>query len=355
MKNIKIAILKNEDPYDHLGWVEACERLEINAQFQVIDITSISWMINIIEYRPTFCVLKPSGKTDRYRLLYQERVEIICKDLGIRVFPSYQEVRLYENKRYFSYWLEAHSVPHPTTWVFYHKKEAKEHSKLLELPIVGKINIGASGNGVTILRDKKKLKSYIEMAFTKGLVSRTGPKIGKGDLLNRLYQKLKNPKELINRLNTYKAIHGDRQIGFVLFQKYVEHNFEWRVVRIGDSFFAHKKLKVGDKASGTLLKSYENPPLQLLDFVRDLTDEHQFRSVAVDVFENPDRCYLVNEIQCIFGQSDAYQMKVDGIIGRYIYSNDRWVFEQGDFARNACYDLRLDYVIKTHNWARHSK
>jgi len=163
-------------------------------------------------------------------------------------------------------------------------------------------------------------------------------------LLSRLYNKLVRPKELINRLSTYKAVASDKQKGFLILQEYISHEFEWRAVRIGDSFFAHKKLKDGDKASGTLLKNYDGPPLELLDFVRELTERFKFYSVAVDVFEG-DSGYLVNEIQCIFGQSDSFQMMVNGQMGRYVRSNEEWIFEEGDFAANACYNLRLDWVL----------
>ena len=58
---------------------------------------------------------------------------------------------------------------------------------------------------------------------------------------------------------------------FVILQQFIKHDYEWRVVRIGNSFFAHKKLLHGDKASGSLLKGYENPPITLFDFVKKIT------------------------------------------------------------------------------------
>ena len=67
--------------------------------------------------------------------------------------------------------------------------------------------------------------------------------------------------------------------------------------------------------------------------------------MAVDLFETKSGNYLVNEMQCIFGQSDPYQMLVDNKPGRYIYK-DRWIFEEGDFASNECYDLRLEYILQ---------
>ena len=41
-------------------------------------------------------------------------------------------------------------------------------------------------------------------------------------------------------------------------------------------------------------------------------------------------------------------MKVDGIIGRYIYTNDSWEFEQGNFNNNENYDLRLSHALLKH-------
>jgi hypothetical protein len=96
-----------------------------------------------------------------------------------------------------------------------------------------------------------------------------------------------------------------------------------------------------------LLKNYDNPPAGLLDFVREITGKHGFRSQAVDIFES-DRGYLVNEMQCIFGQSDSYQMLVDGKQGRYVREEGVWVFQEGDFAMNECYNLRLRYLINEH-------
>ena len=109
---------------------------------------------------------------------------------------------------------------------------------------------------------------------------------------------------------------------------------------MGDSFFAHKKLKLGEKTSGSLLKGYGDPPPDLLDFVKAITDKHKFYSQSIDIFES-ERGYLVNEMQCFFGQSDPHQMIINSIPGRYIYSDSGWIFEAGSFNTNESYDLRL--------------
>lgn len=345
MAKTKVAILKNEDPYDHVPWVDACEYYKSEVEYNLIDLTKNNWLETIVKYKPDVCVLKPSGKTSLFRTLYQERVEVIVRDLGYNVFPSYDELRIYESKRYFAYWAKANHLPHPQTQVFYFKKEAIDFSQTCNYPMVAKLNIGASGNGVQIIKSSNELKGYINRAFSDGNASRTGPKLGKGKLVSRLWNKLINPKQLINRLKTYSEIAADKQKGFLILQEFIHHDFEWRAVCIGDSFFAHKKLKVGYKASGTLLKGYENPPLKLLDFVKDLTERFNFYSVAVDVFEDGAGSYLVNEVQCIFGQSDPHQMLVDGLAGRYKFIKGEWIFEPGDFNQNQSYNLRLAHLL----------
>lgn len=340
-----VAILKNEDPFDHQPWIVACEQYKGELEYNVIDLTLNNWIDNIKSFNPSVCLLKPAGKTSLFRTLYQERVDVIVNDLGYKVYPFLDEVRIYENKRFFAYWAKANGVSHPQTDVFYSKKEAKGFINSTDYPTVGKINIGASGNGVEILNDFDSASLYIARAFGEGLASKTGPKLKKGKLIKRAWRKLTHPKELKNRLKTYSEIAADKQKGFVIFQEFIPHNFEWRAVRIGDSFFAHKKLKIGEKASGALVKGYENPPLKLFDFVKKLTDKFNFRSVAVDIFETEFGEYLVNEIQCIFGQSDPYQMLVDDKPGRYIFQDEKWMFEPGDFNQNQSYNLRLDYIL----------
>ena len=293
--------------------------------------------------------MKPSGKTWLYRSLFQERLEILVTLLNYTSFPSLDEVRIYENKRYFSYWAKANFLPHPKTWVYYNLKEALISSKTMKLPIVGKMNIGASGKGVMILKTKEQLEKYIKRAFSLGLVSKTGPKLRHGKLIQRTWQNITNPKKLFNTLKTYKEIASDSQKGFVILQEFIRHDYEWRAVRIGNSFFAHKKLVSKDKASGSLEKEYGKPPIKLLNFIRKLTDRFKFRSIAIDVFEPIDGQYLINEAQCIFGQSDPYQMLVDGKPGRYLYRDNKWVFEEGDYNSNASYDLRLKTAIENKN------
>jgi hypothetical protein len=51
-------------------------------------------------------------------------------------------------------------------------------------------------------------------------------------------------------------------------------------------------------------------------------------------------------MQCIFGQSDPYQMLVNGQPGRYRRIDGNWTFEPGDFNRIESFLLRLEHFIE---------
>lgn len=346
-KKIKLVILKNEHPDDHLPWVEACDIRLDEIEYAIVDLTMNKWMEEIQAHKADCLLAKPSGLTANFKQLYDERISILDKILGCKIYPSPEEIYIYENKRLLSYWLKANEIPHPETHVFYNQQDAQNYIYSSNYPIVAKTNIGASGSGISLLKTKDDAIAYIKLTFSgKGAPQRTGPNLAKGRLINRGMHYIFNPKEIRKKLNIYESRRNNLQKYFVIFQAYIPHDFEWRVVRIGDSFFAHKKLKLGEKASGSLLKGYENPPLRLFDFVKKITDKYKFYSQAVDIFET-ENGLLVNEMQCIFGQSDPYQMLVDGKPGRYYFLNDNWVFEKGNFTTNECYDLRLKHVL---NW-----
>jgi len=344
---LKAIILRNELEDDHVLWIKACEEYRNIIDYKVVNLTSSDWFEEIQKEPFNILLAKPGGLTAPYKQLYDERVYILGNVLGYKIFPSLEEILIYENKRFLSFWLKANNIPHPRTDVFYNKKEALEFLDKQIFPLVGKTNIGASGSGVYILKTREEAIHYLALTFSGGgTPKRIGPNFRKRGIFLRGVQYMNHPLEILKKLKLYKSIGMDPQKGFVIFQEYVPHDFEWRVVRIGDSFFAHRKLKIGEKASGSLIKEYKNPPFPLLDFVRDITDKHNFYSQAIDIFES-EKGYLVNEMQCIFGQSDPYQMLVNEIAGRYLFLNNNWIFENGLFNKNECYNLRIAFIIET--------
>jgi glutathione synthase/RimK-type ligase-like ATP-grasp enzyme len=347
MMKMNCIILKNELDDDHLLWVRACEMFPKVIDYFIVDLIRNDWLERIQEKKPNVLLAKPGGVNQTFKQLYDERIYILERVLGYHVFPSAEEIFFYENKRFLASWLKANQIPHPATDVFYFQDEAFDAIGKSTFPLVAKTNIGASGSGVTILKTKAEAIQYVKNVFSgKGATQRTGPNLEKGGIIKRGLYYVFHPAKIKNKLRIYRLRSESIQKGFVILQEFIPHHFEWRVVRIGDSFFAHKKMVKGEKASGSLIKGYDNPPLSLFDFVKHITNKHKLYSQAVDIFET-GQGYLVNEMQCIFGQSDPYQMLVDGKPGRYLFLNESWVFEEGDFNQLESYKLRIEHLIET--------
>jgi hypothetical protein len=225
---------------------------------------------------------------------------------------------MYESKRRMNYWLRSNSFLCPGTYIFYSYSEALDFARSAELPIVSKTDAGYGAQGVRIFKKRSEVVKHVKKCFSKGVVTKT---------------------------------RGTRNIekGSVFFQEYLPDVTEWRMVRIGESYFAHQKLKKGEFHSGSGRKGWFVPPRELLDFVRQLTDSGGFTSMNIDVFETVDNRFLVNELQTLFGSKRPYQMVLNGQPGRYLYVDkmDTWRFEKGDFCQNLCCNLRVHTLFKS--------
>jgi hypothetical protein len=345
----KLAILKNETETDHLGWVDACRKNNNLVDFKIIDLTRDDWLKNVTADKFDMYLTRPPGAVGYFKQLYDERIYVLSRILAKNIYPSYEEILIYENKRMLTYWLMAEGIPHPRTRIFYDKTEAGNFAKNCSLPLVAKTAIGGGGSGIKIIKSKQILLEYINSAFShKGIVRRGGPNLRKGDLLKRLFKRLGNiPGSFQYFKKKYETAKIDPQRWFVIFQEYIKTDFEWRAVRIGDSYFAHKKLKTwGEMFSGTSEVSWDGPSEELLDFLKNVTDKRKFLCQAVDMFEPEPGKFLVNEMQCFWGSKNPHQMIIDGKPGRYTRKNGGWSFEGGHFNANNSYDLRLGHIIE---------
>lgn len=302
----------------HIPYVAALREMKI--PYKILDISKSNWLEVIESSSCNIFLVWPSAYSSLWNWMYDDRVKIMVDELGARVYPSPKELWLYENKRRQRDFLDAHKIPHPTTWVFYHLRDLMAFVDSCSLPIVYKTNLGATTAGVRIFRERHRLRSFVRRAFTRGKV----------------------PRRLDSR---------DKQWGYVLLQEYLPQVKEWRMVRIGDSFFGYRKLPRGDFHSGSHAWAWDTPSHQLLDLLRDVTEIGEFTSMDVDIFETRDGRLLVNELQTVFGAAHpADMLRVEGTPGRLVYKSGSatgWVFEPGDFSRNSCANERVEYLIRT--------
>ncbi len=311
--DVRLGIVK-EFTRLHRHYTGACR--ELGVPYKVVDISGPDW-IDVIENSGCDAFLvRPSGEITVWKQMYDERFKIMVEELGKIIYPTYDELWMYESKRRMYYWLKANKVPHAKTWVFYDRQEALEFAKQTELPIVYKANFGAGAYGVKIFRNRSRLLRFVNRCFSKGFI------IGR-DI-------------------------RDKQWGSVLFQEYLPDIAEWRIVRLGKSYFGHQKLKKGQYHSGSKKIGWYAPPKNLLDFAREVAERGGFSSMNLDIFETGDGKYLVNELQSVFGQSSLHQMIINGKPGRYIFDNaaGTWRFEEGSFCRNNMCNLRVQDLLE---------
>jgi len=326
-------------------WIIACENM--NVEYTVIDLISSNWFETLTRTNCDFLLTRPPGNLMHEKNMYDERLYIIDNYTSFRMYPTYTECFLYENKKLLSYFLKANNIPHPATQVFYSKPEALDFITTSSFPIVGKTSIGASGSGVRFINTHSDAVKYINQAFSKhGTRREVGPSKATGSPSKWIKKSLSNPGYLMNKLRAYRSIHSHGERDFVLFQEYIPHTFEWRAARIGESYFAHKKVLFGSKASGSKEIDYVEPPVSLLDFVHELCERFSFTFMAIDILEYPEGKYLVNELQTLFGHVQDFIMSISSIPGRYVLNQHDWVFQPGDFNSNESYDLRLKTIIR---------
>src|SRR5690606_17364716 len=162
-------------------------------------------------------------------------------DMHKIVFPSLKEIWLYENKRVQHYWLKANGFKTPETHVFYEIEESLKFLDSANYPLVFKSNFGASASGVYIVKEKKEALLKAKSFLSRGYM-------------------LKGNKS------------SARQKGSLYIQEYIANAKEWRMVRIGDSYFGHGKDMTGQFHSGSGKANWDMPPKKAFDLLMEITD-----------------------------------------------------------------------------------
>jgi glutathione synthase/RimK-type ligase-like ATP-grasp enzyme len=322
---MKLGILKAYDK-DHENLVNACEHL--NQDYEIIDILDPDWVSKIKSSTSAGFLCHPPNDIQEAKSMIDERLFIITKVLGKMVYPGFDSLYIYENKRNMSAWLQANDIPHPETHVFAKRKDAVDFFNNADFPLVFKTNVGAGASGVDIVRSKAKAKWIARKVFGS-----FHPAMAIGRL--RFGGRLKIPLPLFGRVQKH----------YLIVQKFHKIKWEWRMVKFGNYYAGHKKLLEGNFASGSGKKGWDAPPFELLEIVRHICQLGKFDAMSIDIFETEDGAYLVNELQTIFGSLHPYQMKKDGVPGVYKYYDGNYEFIPGEFHQYRSNILRINNFI----------
>ena len=315
----------------HAYYEAACR--ELGVPYTIVDVTTSDWVNKVLADDSAIYLFRPFVLSSFGRAVYEERAFFMENNLKKNLFPRYEELWPYESKRRCANLLQLHNVPHPQTWVFFSREEARLFVQNARYPLVFKTDLGAEAYGVRIVGSPREGEAIVRQCFGKGI--RSGPC---------------DPR--------------DRNYDQVLFQEYLADVKEWRVIRIGDSYFAYEKGKKGDFHSGSKVVLYGTPPEGLLEFSRQALDKMGLNCVAADILVDPAQRFFVNEIQAYYGANETnglyfengqriflednqtIEMRINGRAGRYFYSGGQWLFEEGDFSRNAGCNLRVKLAFQ---------
>jgi hypothetical protein len=303
----------------HRHYIAACREMKIS--YKVFNLLADDWLNQLTNSGCDAFLVWPSSLDTAVKQVFDYRLYILENDLNMLLYPSWKECWLTEHKPRLRDWMDAMNIPRPKTWVFHNRTDALDFAAVTEFPIILKTATGASATGVSVIHSRRHLQKMIHRAFGKGFSPRG-----------------------------FDA--NDRQRGFLFLQEVVPILKEWRLVRIGDSFFGHPKGQVGEFHSGSGVVLWDVPETRHLEFLESLTDAAGFKSMNVDVFEDTNGNLLVNELHTVFGASYAGdQLKVDGMPGRFVRQTlgGEWVFEPGNFCRNHLCNLRIEDLLEDLN------
>lgn len=326
-KNMKLGILTEFNGKER-HYIRSCE--ELNIDYKVIDFISSNWLDNVLNSECDGFLVRPAGDKEVWKRMYDEKLYLLVNILDKKIYPSLFEILLYENKKMQAYWLNINNIPHPKTWVFYIKSEALNFiDNYNSWPLVFKTNVGAVSLGVKIIKNKNEAKRLIKNVFTKFR------------FFNRGYTRWHKTKR-----GFYYPIMDDRQFNFILFQEFIDVKWEWRVLRVGDSYFGHQKLKMGEFHSGSGAVGWVRPPDNVLNFAKKVSEIGNFRSMSIDIFEDNAGNLFINELQTVMGGELVSQMFVDGKPYRLLYMKNKWELEAGVFNQNKSCNLKVMDFIK---------
>ena len=306
----KLGIIFDPAQY-HKYYMTAC--IDMNVSYEVIDIRKHNWVELVKNSGCDGLIVWPLITTIVLKEMTDERLRLIEEDLKIPVYPPSNEVWLLDNKRRVSDWLKVNGFDQPETNGFFLEDEAIEFASRAQYPLVFKTVRGSVSHGVIILKNKEEAIRLIKKCFSKGIV-----------------QERSDPRNF--------------QWDFVLFQEYLPDVEEKRMIRIGDTYICIDKVKVGDFHSGSGYMKWGDPGENFLPLTKEITDKGAFKSMNVDFFITNDGRTLVNELHTLF---HGPKIPDSDLKGRYTLEGGKWTFEQGNYYRNYCCNLRVLHFLET--------
>lgn len=233
----------------------------------------------------------------RSKIYFLERV------LEKKVLPNYESLWYYEDKIH-QYWLLKNAnFPVIKTYAGFDHEETVKFLNDTSYPIVSKLRTASGSHGVELIKNKNKAKRIVNKIFNTG------------------------------RNTNYIGL---KQKDYVIFQEIVpNYGFDLRIIVIGDSYFGYYRYpnKKDFRASGSGITEKKDIPIELLHLSRKVKNiMPKSYMLAIDYLQDRrDNKYYIIEISIFIAIETSEQLMVNDIPGRYLYKNDKFIFQEGRF------------------------
>lgn len=316
--------------------IKALKEEKVNYTF--INLIDDNWL-DYFEGQFDGYLIYPASYPYEWTNLFFKRLYYIKDKISNISTPSLDAISMYESKIAMHDFYKVHNIPHINASTFYNMQDALEYAHGCKLPVVVKEDQGSGATGVKIINNRNELIRLIKKSFY------FNNQISSLFSLKSMKSKLYPYKFGFTNKKNYFPLKSNRA-GFIHIQNHEKVKYEWRIIRIGNSYFGHRKLE-DDKGyhSGSLNKGWGEIPDRILEFVRQISNRTKLDNVNFDLFETTNGKLYFNEIQAMFGTSTEEQLIINEVSGRYVYNNENWIFEPGEYSRNGCNNLRIKFLI----------
>ncbi|GHT36659.1 hypothetical protein AGMMS49574_28740 [Bacteroidia bacterium] len=217
-------------------WIDYCNQIGI--EYDVADL----FQENTIEILEKYdCLLWHFGQYNFIDMLEARSILYVAKQMGLKVFPDFNESWHFDDKVAEMYLLQSIGAPIPKSNVFYDwdtfetwlgKKENK-------FPIVGKLRTGSGSHNVKLLKTNHALTRYAKRMLGKGfnpapnLLYKTSSNIRSSHDWATFIAKAKRIPEFIRVL--FEANKFPKERGYIYLQEFIPNDgYDMKVVVVGD-------------------------------------------------------------------------------------------------------------------------
>lgn len=218
----------------------------------------------------------------------------ILEKLGIKCYPSFDEIWSYEHKIRANYLYELYNLPTIPTFITHSEKEAINYLNNTSFPLISKISTGSASKGVEKINNIQQGLQVVMQSFS--------------DTGKPTYFKYQNQKN------------------YVYFQDFIEDaDYDLRIICINNEFFGYYRYpNEGDfRASGAGNYEKKEIPAEALDLAHEVRIKFGATSLATDlVFSKRLNKFLIIESSIFIGVDSCEQLSIDGVAGKYVRKSD---------------------------------